>query len=53
MRAKEWAASALDREQLDVAWSAIATAEAARELERQILLDLADAALWNRARPAR
>jgi hypothetical protein len=52
-RAKEWAASAFDREQLDVTWSPTATAKAAEELERQILIELADAVLWNRARPRR
>ena len=52
-RAKDWAASAFDREQLDVAWSATATAKAAQDLERQILIELADAVLWNRARPRR
>jgi len=50
-RAKDWAAAAFDRESLEVAWTAAADAEAARELERQVLIELADADLWNRARP--
>lgn len=50
-RAKDWAAAALDREPLEVAWTAAADAEAARAIERQVLIELADADLWNRARP--
>lgn len=46
-------ASAFDREQLDVTWSPTATAKAAEELERQILIELGDAVLWNRACPRR
>jgi hypothetical protein len=52
-RAKEWAAAAFQREPIDVAWSATAGAKTAEELEQQILVELADAALWNRARPRR
>ena len=52
-RTKEWAAAAFDREPLDVAWSATADAKAAEQLEYQILVEFADAALWNRARPRR
>lgn len=51
--AKEWAAAAFSRESLDVAWSATDGAKAAKELEHQILVELADVALWNRARPHR
>lgn len=50
-RAKEWAATAFEREQLDVAWSIVPTAKAAKRLEHELLIELADAALWNRARP--
>ncbi|WP_341229185.1 hypothetical protein [Nocardioides salarius] len=50
-RAKAWAARAFDRQALDIAWTATATAKDALDLERQALLELADADLWNRARP--
>jgi len=50
-RAKEWAAAAFDREPLEVAWTSATDAKSARELERQVLIELADADLWNRARP--
>jgi hypothetical protein len=50
-RAKEWAAAAFEREPLDVAWSSTESAKAAEELEQQILVEFADATLWNRARP--
>lgn len=52
-RPTEWAAAAFDREPLDVAWSATADGKAAEQLEHQILVELTDAALWNRARPRR
>lgn len=50
-RARLWAARAFDRQPLNVAWTATATAQDALALERQALLELADTNLWNRARP--
>jgi hypothetical protein len=50
-RAKGWAAAAFDRWPLDVAWTATDSGKAAEDLERQVLIELADTALWNRARP--
>ncbi len=50
-RAKEWAAAAFERRPLEVAWTACESAQAAEDLERQLLLELADEDLWNRARP--
>jgi hypothetical protein len=52
-RAKEWAAAAFDRESLEVAWTAVTDAKSALELERQVLIELADADLWTRARSRR
>lgn len=50
-RAKGWAAAAFNREPLEVAWTATADAKSALDLERQVLIELADADLWNRGRP--
>ena len=43
--------AAIDREPLEVAWTATADAKSALDLERKVLIELADADLWNRARP--
>jgi hypothetical protein len=50
-RAQGWAAAAFDREPLHVAWTTTDSAESALDLERQVLIELADTDLWNRARP--
>lgn len=52
-RTKEWAVAAFSRRPLEVVWAAADSADAALAIEHQILVELADVALWNRARPAR
>ncbi len=52
-RAKQWAADAMEHAHLHICWTSAPTAEAARETETAVLLELEDVALWNRARPHR
>jgi hypothetical protein len=49
-RATSWAAAALTRADLQMAWATVETPEQARVLERQVLDALSDESLWNRLR---
>lgn len=52
MRTRDWATAALDRAELQIRWATMPTGEAARELEHDVLVALADVELWNRALPS-
>lgn len=51
-RSKDWAVAALHRAQVELSWVAAPDGPTAREWETQVLQELEDVALWNRARPA-
>jgi cell division protein FtsL len=51
-RIRDWATAALERAELQIRWATKPTGEAARELEHDVLVALADVDLWNRALPA-
>lgn len=51
VRAKEWAVAAMSRRPIEVCWAAADSTEQARVWEQQVLTDLEDVELWNRARP--
>lgn len=50
-RAKEWAVAAMSRRPIEVCWAAAESTDQARTWEQQVLIDLEDVELWNRARP--
>jgi hypothetical protein len=52
-RTKDWAIAAVRRASLDVCWTPAESAEQARDWETEALLELEDAALWNKLRPSR
>ena len=49
-RAKEWGRAALSRAGLQIRWTTVPSADAARALENRILAALADTGLWNRGK---
>lgn len=49
-RTKEWGRAALSRADLQVRWTTVPTADAARALESRIISTLADTGLWNRGK---
>lgn len=51
-RTKHWAVAALQRAELEFCWVGAPDGATAREWETQILLELEEVALWNRARPS-
>ncbi len=51
-RSKHWAVAALQRAEVELCWVAAPDGATAREWETQVLQELEDVALWNRARPS-
>lgn len=50
-RAQQWARDALTHAKLEICWTAAPDSTTARDWEAEILQQLEDVALWNRARP--
>lgn len=50
-RAKQWAADAMRHADLHLCWTSAPDSETARAWETDVLQELEDVALWNRARP--